>query len=97
MSLETPTTIDEATVIQTNILSSEHVQTGFTIHHAEDFERLNQLAICKYEEDPGYYLFYCDSNWNVLNDTYYDSKEQAIEQAELEFKGTAKTWVIAEN
>ena len=68
------------------------MRTGLTTHYAEGFERLYQLAICKYEEEPGYYLFYCDANWNVLNDTYHETKELAIEQAELEFTGTAKTW-----
>jgi len=90
--LETPTVIDEAKVILTNILTGEHIQTDFTTHNADGFEHLNLLAICQYEEDPGYYLFYCDSNWKVLNDTYHDTKELAIEQAELEFKGTAGTW-----
>lgn len=97
INMELPTTLDGANLLFSNMLSDEHVPTGFTTHNAEGYERLDRLAICKYEQDPGYYLFYCDSNWNVLNDTYHDSKAQAIEQAELEFTGTGNTWVSVEN
>ncbi len=46
----------------------------------------------KYKNDVGYYLFYCDPLWQVQNDTYHDSIDDAIKQAEFEFAGTAKTW-----
>ena len=31
------------------------------------------------------YLFYCDVAWNSVTDTYHDSMESAVEQAEFEF------------
>ena len=90
--MSAPKRIDGANLQLLNVLTDEHNPTGFTTHYAEGFEFLDRLAICKYEQDPGYYLFYCDSKWEVLNDTYHDSKEIAIKQAELEFRGTEETW-----
>ncbi|MEQ8416306.1 MAG: hypothetical protein RIB71_17630 [Imperialibacter sp.] len=87
-----PKEIDGATVIMSIKLTDQHQPTGFTTHYAEGFKSLDRLAICKYEKDPGFYLFYCEIKWNVLNDTYHESMESAIEQAELEFKGTKQSW-----
>jgi hypothetical protein len=27
--------------------------------------------LAKYDDDPGTYLFYCDREWNCLDDTYH--------------------------
>ncbi|WP_194817234.1 hypothetical protein [Nocardia sp. XZ_19_385] len=47
------------------------------------------LAIAKYNEDAsaGCYLFYCDANWSVLTDTWHETVEDAIDQANAEFTG----------
>jgi hypothetical protein len=50
------------------------------------------LAICRYEGEENYYLFGCDENWNTLTDTWHETLEAAIEQAEFEYEGTNKTW-----
>ena len=44
------------------------------------------LAI-EYPNDRGFYLFYCDGEWGVVTDTYHDSVENAVDQAEFEFSG----------
>jgi hypothetical protein len=31
------------------------------------------------------YLFHCDADWNTVTDTYHDTLEQALSQAEFEF------------
>ncbi|MFY0593838.1 hypothetical protein [Roseivirga sp.] len=61
--MNAPTEIDGAKVLLTIILNDSYVPTGFTTHYAKGFENLNRLAICKYDEDPEFYLFYCDSDW----------------------------------
>jgi len=38
------------------------------------------------------YLFGCDSQWHVQSDTFHDSIEEAMEQAEFEYVGVSKTW-----
>jgi hypothetical protein len=48
------------------------------------FER---LALAKYDDDLGTYLFYCDREWNCLNDTYHEDLAAAEAQALFEFPG----------
>lgn len=51
-----------------------------------------KLAICKFENDNGFYLFYCLENWEVITDTYHDSIEDAMKQAEFEYAGSITSW-----
>ena len=50
------------------------------------------LAICKYDDAEGFYLFSCDQNWNTLTDTFHESVEKAKAQAEFEYEGVGTTW-----
>lgn len=43
------------------------------------------MAIAQYEPGAGAYLLYCDAAWNSVTDTYHDTIEGAIAQAEFEF------------
>ena len=89
-----PQYIDDARVLLATEITDEHYPTGFTRHYVNGqlMETPQALAICQYDDDPGYYLFYCNAHWNVMNDTYHDSQQRAIGQAELEFMGTKATW-----
>jgi carbon monoxide dehydrogenase subunit G len=51
------------------------------------------LAICKYENESGYYLFGCDNNWNSITDTHHETIEDAIDQGEFEYEGTRNKWM----
>lgn len=51
------------------------------------------LAICKYENEDGYYLFGCDLNWESGTDTLHESVEEAIEQAEWEYGDLSGAWM----
>jgi hypothetical protein len=51
------------------------------------------LAICSYEGSDGYYLFYCDSSWESVTDTYHDTIADAKDQAEFEYSNTENDWV----
>jgi len=85
-----PSEIGQAKVLEYLVLSDQHEPTGNTRHEitGEHIDQFHGLAICKYQDDPGYYLFYCDENWIERTDTYHDSLEEAKEQAEFEYKGT---------
>ncbi|MEO9801724.1 MAG: hypothetical protein ABJF04_00685 [Reichenbachiella sp.] len=90
-----PTEIDDAPILLLNRIDKQlHTSTGATVHtvDGEQMEQPAFLAICKYEQDEGIYLFYCNRTFNPMNDTYHESIEQAIEQAEFEFEGTKNTW-----
>src|SRR5262245_40060496 len=50
------------------------------------------LAICQYEGDSQYYLFYCDEEWSVRTDTCHQSMDDAKRQAEFEYEGISPLW-----
>jgi hypothetical protein len=52
------------------------------------------LAICQYEGSKAYYLFACGSEWNTLTDTWHETLEDAMKQAEFEYEGVSKTWIF---
>ena len=52
------------------------------------------LAICQYEGETAYYLFGCDSDWNSVTDTWHQSLEEALDQAEFEYEGISRTWNV---
>ena len=52
----------------------------------------DRLAICRYEGDENVYLFGCDAEWNSVTDTWHQTIEEAMNQAEFEYEGVANTW-----
>ncbi len=50
------------------------------------------LKIAKFEGDTGYYLYYCDSSGVEMTDTWHESLEKAMEQAEFEFQVAKQDW-----
>jgi len=51
------------------------------------------LAIVKYEDEEGYYLFMCDQNWDIQDDQLLNSVEEALEWAEKSFDVEEKDWI----
>lgn len=91
---DTPASIGNAKVIAFTAIDQRHRPTGACRHvvAGELQGPVAGLAICKYEADPGYYLFYCDREWNTITDTYHDSLDAAKQQAEFEYTGVSSTW-----
>lgn len=52
------------------------------------------LAICQYEGETAYYLFGCDAKWNTVTDTWHETLEDALKQAEFEYEGVSGTWNV---
>jgi hypothetical protein len=50
------------------------------------------LAICRYEGETSFYLFGCDANWSGVTDTWHETLEEAMSQAESEYPGVSQTW-----
>ena len=50
------------------------------------------LAICKPTKGQEFWLFGCDSDWNVISDTWHRSLDEAKNQAEFEYEGLSNTW-----
>jgi hypothetical protein len=53
---------------------------------------VSRLAICQSQEKKNYFLFSCDSDWQVLTDTRRETVDAAKRQAELEYAGVSSTW-----
>jgi hypothetical protein len=48
-------------------------------------------------EAQGCFLFGYDSGWNVVTDTWHRNLDEAKTQAEFEYEGIGKTWIIPKN
>jgi len=52
----------------------------------------HELRITQYRGDTGFYLFYCGRTGAEMTDTYHDTVEGAMKQAELEFNVEESDW-----
>ena len=75
-------------------LAPHHAPTGRTRHFADERQLPppSVLRIVKYPEDQGFYLLYLDAYGQELTDTYHDSLEGAMAQAEFEFQVKPSDW-----
>jgi hypothetical protein len=89
-----PANLDGAKVLFYAIIDEGHRPTGNTLHRigGELMPPASGLAVCRYEKDAGFYLFYCDGGWRVLTDTWHESAEDARRQAEFEYEGVDNAW-----
>ena len=76
-------------------IDDRHRFTGACVQKVRGKEvgPLSNLAIAKFADDAGYYLFGCDADWNCVTDTVHASVEDAKDQAEFEYQGTMATWL----
>ena len=86
----------EPIILRRMQLSSLYPPTGKTHHYlgSEALPPPSELRIVKYLDDPGFYLFYCDNSGRELTDTYHDTLEGAMAQAEWEFGVKANDWEV---
>lgn len=83
-----PDQIDGAKVIAYIVLDDVCRPTGRCVH-LHGSKRLGPFAglvIASYQGDSGFYLFACDSDWKTVADTYHDTVEAAVQQAEFEYR-----------
>ena len=92
-----PNKIDGARLICFTPIDDRHLPTDNCNHtvFGMPLPTVAGLAICKYEDGRGFYLYYCDSEWATMTNTYHESIERAMDQAEFEFVGTRLTWQMA--
>ena len=55
----------------------------------------HSLMIAQLQPDRGYYLLYLDESGEEITDTYHDSLEKALEQAEWEFNVKTDEWDVS--
>jgi hypothetical protein len=95
IEIATSKEIGGATLICYLVIGKDQGNTGNTRHWVGGslLTVVHGLAICKYVDDAGYYLFYCGPNWEVITDTFHESIGDAKEQAEFEFSNTMGAWI----
>lgn len=79
-------------IVQRVRLRPEHRPTGNTRHTVNGIvvEPPAELRIVQFNGDAGFYLIHFDERGRELTDTYHESCEEAMGQAEFEF-GIAHT------
>jgi hypothetical protein len=84
--------IGGAKVLYFTPIDERHRQTGHCRHRASGVLQgpAAGLAICRGEG--GYYLFGCDASWADITDTWHQTLEAAMAQAEFEYVGVSSTW-----
>lgn len=94
--MKPPERIDGAHVLRWSVTDERHRPTGNCRHVV--FGELKGpwagLVICRYENEKACYLFYCDARWNVVTDTWHETIEAALKQAEFEYEGVSLTWNV---
>jgi hypothetical protein len=88
-----PVTIGGGRVLWVSPIDERHHRTNACRHlyPSGPMPVADLLAIC--ERSEGFFLCYCDNEWNLLTDTWHRSEEQAKAQAEFEFAGVGQTWL----
>ena len=93
MAKQLPTDLDGFHLLKYAVFDKTVVRTGNTRHIVPGTNpEPDRIAICKSPDDESYYLFYCDSQWNVITDTLHQTVEIAEQQAEFEFKNVELMW-----
>jgi len=74
---------------------AEIKETGKTKHFigGRQMEKPVSLQIGQYDNDNGFYLFYLNSEGEVMTDTYHETLSGAISQAEWEFEISSRDWI----
>jgi hypothetical protein len=94
MTNQPPQAINGSTVVLYSKIDHRHCATGNCRHIVGGTPQLPfvGLAICRCEEENCFYLYYCDSDWNEITDTWHQTLVGATHQAEFEFEGISNTW-----
>jgi hypothetical protein len=87
--------LEGARVICYAVIDDRCRPTGSCGHHVggQLMGPARGLAICQYESEDAYYLFYCDESWRTVTDGWHQSLEDAKRQAEFEYQGISNLWV----
>jgi hypothetical protein len=89
-----PNIVGNAKVICYTTIDERHRHTGNTkqIWNGVLLGPASGLAICQYPNESSFFLFGCDDKWNVRSDTWHETLDDAIRQAEFEYEGSQQTW-----
>jgi len=91
-----PKILGGATLVRWSLVDARHRPTGNAQQVVAGTLRgpAAGLAICQAEGEDAYYLFGCDERWKTVTDTWHETLEEALQQAEFEYEGVSATWNI---
>lgn len=86
----------EYLIIKQVFLSSAHTRTGKTRHYLgeDELPASKMLKIVKYEDENGFYLIHFDADGKEMTDTFHDTLDDAMEQAEWEYQVKPDEWEV---
>ena len=89
-----PQLVGGARLVQWSVIDDRHRATGNCRQLIDGKPQgpARGLAICQYDGEDVFYLFGCDAEWNTLTDTWHQTLEDALQQAEFEYEGVSATW-----
>ncbi len=87
---------DTCVILRRVYLSDKNQSVRKTRHYLGNkvLSDFAELQIVQFHDDSGYYLFYCDEKGVEITDTYHDSIEKALAQAEWEFGLRPEEWIV---
>jgi hypothetical protein len=85
---------DKPIVLRRLTLAARHRRTGNTRHYGPPGELPPpvELQIVRYSDALGYYLFYMNEEGVEQSDTWHETMDGAMDQAEFEFKVRRNDW-----
>jgi hypothetical protein len=97
----------DATILRVARIDDDVRPTGSTRHSSgelvdgeivagETLGPFAALAIVEEESSSGYLLLYLDQNGDSVADTWHETLEDAMDQAEHEYEGITSKWVTRE-
>lgn len=98
MTPKFPPPLDGNGLIQFAPVSPATPSSGMTVHrvNGEIVGSASVLAIYQCDDGNGYYLFGCDSGWEIVTDTWHSTLQEAEAQAEFEYPGIDGHWQTPE-
>ena len=90
--MEPPNYLDGAKVIKWTWSGLEPFGV-IEILDSDEKEEIFGLAICKYDDSDNFYRFSCDKNWEVVQDSFYKSIEEAVTFLPGQYKNVGRNWL----
>jgi hypothetical protein len=89
-----PAAIKGASILCYSFIDQRHRPTGACAHRVDGelVGAASGLAVCRYGEDAGVILYYCDERWQVMTHAHHQTLDEAKDQAEFEYEGVSATW-----
>lgn len=88
--------MSEFKIIRRIVLTEMRLATGSTKHYKGSvlLSAPHELRIGRYENSQGFYLIHYDQDGDEMTDTYHDTVQEALNQAEYEFHVTPNEWDV---